>query len=67
MDLAVAGAEELAERINTSKGSAASFIISIQNLLRDSKVIKNESALEKNQWVAVPQVPRPLTISSLEE
>src|SRR6266550_3766215 len=30
MDLAVASAEELAERINTSKESAASFIISTQ-------------------------------------
>ena len=34
MDLAVASAEELAERINTSKESAASFIISTQKLLR---------------------------------
>src|SRR5947209_13708877 len=34
LDLAVASAEELAERINTSKESAASFIISTQKLLR---------------------------------
>src|SRR5438128_4248825 len=54
MDLAVASAEELAERINTSKESAASFIISTQKLLRDSKVIEKEfvtaeAALEKRK------------------
>src|SRR2546427_1465111 len=54
MDLAVASAEELAERINTSKESAASFIISTQKLLRDSKVIDKEfvtaeAALEKRK------------------
>jgi DNA repair protein RadA len=54
MDLAVASAEELAERINTSKESAASFIISTQKLLRDSKVLENEfvtaeAALEKRK------------------
>src|SRR5438128_1185808 len=54
MDLAVASAEELAERINTSKESAASFIISTQKLLRDSKVIEKEfvtaeAALEKRR------------------
>ena len=54
MDLAVASAEELAERINTSKESAASFIISTQKLLRDSKVIEKEFvtaevALEKRK------------------
>jgi DNA repair protein RadA len=54
MDLAVASAEELAERINTSKESAASFIISTQRLLRDSKVIQKEfvtaeAALEKRK------------------
>src|SRR3989475_6952076 len=54
MDLAVASAEELAERINTSKESAASFIISTQKLLRDSKVLEKEfvtaeAALEKRK------------------
>ena len=54
MDLAVASAEELAERINTSKESAASLIISTQKLLRDSKVIEKEfvtaeAALEKRK------------------
>ena len=54
MDLAVASAEELAERINTSKEGAASFIISTQKLLRESKVIENEFvtadiALEKRK------------------
>src|SRR5256712_4090328 len=54
MDLAVASAEELAERINTSKESASSFIISTQKLLRDSKVIEKEfvtaeAALEKRK------------------
>jgi len=54
LDLAVASAEELAERINTSKESAASFIISTQKLLRDSKVIEKEfvtaeAALEKRK------------------
>ena len=54
MDLAVASAEELAERLNTSKESAASFIISTQKLLRDSKVIEKEfvtaeEALEKRR------------------
>src|SRR6266496_2986289 len=54
MDLAVASAEELAERINTSKEGAASFIISTQKLLRDSKVLEKEfvtaeTALEKRK------------------
>src|SRR2546427_10293737 len=54
MDLAVASAEELSERINTSKESAASFIISTQKLLRDSRVLENEfvtaeAALEKRR------------------
>jgi DNA repair protein RadA len=55
MDLAVASAEELAERINTSKESAASFIMATQKLLRDSKVIENEfvtaeAVLEKRKY-----------------
>lgn len=42
MDLAVTSAEELAVDINTSKDSAATFIIAAQNLLRESKLIENE-------------------------
>jgi len=54
MYLAVATAEEFAERINTSKESAASFIISTQKLLRDSNVLEKEfvtaeAALEKRK------------------
>lgn len=37
MDLAVASAEELAIDINSSKESAATFVIGAQKLLRDSK------------------------------
>src|ERR1051325_10592692 len=42
MDLAVTSAEELAVDINSSKESAAAFIISAQKLLRDSKVLEKE-------------------------
>ena len=54
MDLAVASSEELAIDINTSKESAATFVIGAQKLLRDSKVIDKEfltadAALEKRK------------------
>jgi DNA repair protein RadA len=54
MDLAVASAEELAIDINSSKESAATFVIGAQKLLRDSKVIEKEFltadvALEKRK------------------
>src|SRR5919205_509412 len=54
MDLAVTSAEELAVEINSSKESAAAFIISAQKLLRDSKVLEKEfvtadAALEKRR------------------
>jgi len=54
MDLAVASADELAIDINTSKESAATFVIGAQKLLRDSKVIEKEFltadvALEKRK------------------
>ncbi|MRN41515.1 MAG: DNA repair and recombination protein RadA, partial [Nitrosopumilales archaeon] len=54
MDLAVASSEELAIDINTSKESAATFVIGAQRLLRDSKVIDKEfltadAALEKRK------------------
>ncbi|MGB7956284.1 MAG: helix-hairpin-helix domain-containing protein [Candidatus Nitrosopolaris sp.] len=42
MDLAVASAEELAIDINSSKESAATFVIGAQKLFRDSKVIEKE-------------------------
>src|SRR5881275_2884698 len=54
MDLAVKSAEELAVEINSSKDSAAAFIIAAQKLLRDSKVLEKEfvtadAALEKRR------------------
>src|SRR6188472_2892204 len=54
MDLAVTSAEELAVEINSSKDSAAAFIIAAQKLLRDSKVLEKEfvtadAALEKRR------------------
>ena len=54
MDLAVTSAEELAVEINSSKESAAAFIIAAQKLLRDSKVLEKEfvtadAALEKRR------------------
>ena len=54
MDLAVASSEELAVDINSSKESAATFVIGAQKLLRDSKVIDKEfltadAALEKRK------------------
>ena len=42
MDLAVTSAEELAVDINTSKETAASFIMAAQKLLRDSNIIEKE-------------------------
>src|SRR6188472_828555 len=54
MDLAVATADELSVDINSSKDSAAAFIIAAQKLLRDSKVLEKEfvtadAALEKRR------------------
>jgi DNA repair protein RadA len=54
MDLAVTSAEELAVDINTSKETAASFIMAAQKLLRDSNIIEKEfvtadAALEKRK------------------
>jgi DNA repair protein RadA len=54
MDLAVASSEDLAIDINTSKESAATFVIGAQRLLRDYKVIDKEfltadAALEKRK------------------
>ena len=54
MDLAVAGAEELAVDLNSSKESAASFIMAAQKLLRESNILEKEfvtadSALEKRK------------------
>src|ERR671932_500936 len=46
MDLAVATAEELSVDINSSKDSAAAFIIAAQKLLRDSKVLEKEYVTE---------------------
>ncbi len=39
MDLAVASSEELSVEINSSKESAAAFIIAAQQLLRDSNLL----------------------------
>src|ERR671920_180828 len=52
MDLAVASSDELAVDLNSSKDSAASFIMAAQRLLRDSNVLEKEfvtadAALEK--------------------
>jgi DNA repair protein RadA len=54
MDLAVASAEELSIDLNSSKESAASFIIAAQKLLRESNILEREfitadSALEKRR------------------
>jgi DNA repair protein RadA len=54
MDLAVASAEELAVDLNSSKESAASFIMAAQKLLRESNILEKEfvtadSALEKRK------------------
>ena len=54
MDLAVTSADELAADINTSKESAATFIMASQKLLRDSHIIEKEFltadlALEKRR------------------
>src|SRR5437588_10815535 len=54
MDLAVTSADELAVEINSSKESAAAFIIASQKLLRDSNVLEKEfitadAALEKRR------------------
>src|ERR671938_805065 len=54
MDLAVTSAEELAVDINTSKETAASFIMAAQKLLRDSNILEKEfvtadAALEKRK------------------
>ena len=54
MDLAVASSEELSVEINSSKESAAAFIIAAQQLLRDSSVLDKEFvtadvALEKRK------------------
>jgi DNA repair protein RadA len=42
MDLAVTSAEELAVDINSSKESAATFIMAAQKLLRESHIIERE-------------------------
>src|ERR1700693_3380113 len=54
MDLAVTSAEELSVDLNSSKESAAAFIMSAQKLLRDSNLIQKEfvtadAALEKRR------------------
>ncbi|MDQ3984509.1 MAG: DNA repair and recombination protein RadA [Thermoproteota archaeon] len=54
MDLAVASSDELAVDLNSSKDSAASFIMAAQKLLRDSNVLEKEfvtadAALEKRK------------------
>jgi DNA repair protein RadA len=54
MDLAVASAEELAGEINSSKDSAAVFIMAAQKLLRESNILDKEfvtadAALEKRR------------------
>src|SRR5215831_4372468 len=54
MDLAVTSADELAVDINTSKESAAAFIMAAQKLLRDSHILEKEFvtadlALEKRK------------------
>lgn len=54
MDLAVASSEELAGDINSSKETAATFIMAAQKLLRDSNLLEKEfvtadAALEKRR------------------
>jgi len=54
MDLAVTSSEELSVEINSSKESAAAFIIAAQQLLRDSNLLDKEFvtadvALEKRK------------------
>ena len=57
MDLAVTSSEELSVEINSSKESAAAFIIAAQQLLRDSNLLDKEFvtadvALEKKEIYA---------------
>ncbi len=54
MDLAVTSADELAVDLNSSKDTAATFIIAAQRLLRESNILEKEfvtaeSALEKRK------------------
>jgi DNA repair protein RadA len=54
MDLAVASSDELAIDLNSSKDSAASFIMAAQKLLRESNILEKEfvtadAALEKRK------------------
>ena len=54
MDLAVASSDELAVDLNSSKDSAASFIMAAQKLLRESNILEKEfvtadAALEKRK------------------
>ena len=42
MDLAVAGVEDLAVDINSTKDSAPSFIMAAQKLLRESNILEKE-------------------------
>lgn len=54
MDLAVASADELAVDLNSSKETAATFIMAAQRLLRESNILEKEfvtaeSALEKRK------------------
>ena len=54
MDLAVTSADELAVDINSSKDTAATFIMAAQRLLRESNILEKEfvtaeSALEKRK------------------
>src|SRR5919206_1487867 len=54
MDLAVASSDELAVDLNSSKETAATFIIAAQRLLRESNILEKEfvtaeSALEKRK------------------
>ncbi|HJR47106.1 MAG TPA: helix-hairpin-helix domain-containing protein, partial [Nitrososphaeraceae archaeon] len=54
MDLAVASSDELAVDLNSSKETAATFIMAAQRLLRESNILEKEfvtaeSALEKRK------------------
>src|SRR5919106_388109 len=54
MDLAVTSADELAVDLNSSKETAATFIMAAQRLLRESNILEKEfvtaeSALEKRK------------------
>ena len=60
MDLAVTSSEELSVEINSSKESAAAFIIAAQQLLRDSNLLDKEFvtadvALEKRKSMLLLQ------------